>query len=268
MTSIDSRLMPRSDTRRYRARAIAAGYRLAACALVTLAACNSSGRVLCLPDNEAGALLERSIAYHDPSEVWGNQATHFIWTSTNPERQISYMFEVEMAVNGDFSLFGVRGSNALEYHVEQGLMHALVDGEDTFSDEQRAKMGLVRDDGLFWRNYIGFLAGFPMCLADPDVRLLLPVRDAEIDGQSVVAFDVEFAPGVGEDIYTFYFERDTARLVGCRFYRDDPATDGETILFEGEAVIDGMLLPKTRRWYTNAENSFLGTDDVRAAEPH
>lgn len=252
MTSIESR---------------SAGHRLrvqlATCTLLALVSCTSSGRNLDLPDNAAGDLLARSIEYHDPDAVWGREPTSLIWTSTRPDRTISFVFEIEMLPNGDFSMFGVRDSCALKYQVEGGAMSASVDGEESLSDEVRGKMGLVRDDGLFWRDYLGFLAGLPMCLAEPDVQILLPVREAEIDGQAVVAFDVKFAPGVGEDIYTFYFEQDTARLVGCRFYRDDPATDGETILFDGEASVGGLLLPKTRRWYTNSENEFLGTDELR-----
>ncbi len=213
--------------------------------------------------NPAQELLRRSLDYHDPGGVWGREAIQLEWTSTRPDGAVGFTFAIELAPNGDFSMSGERKGHRLEYWVRNGEVWAGVDGTDQFTDEVREQMGLARDGGLFWRDYLGFLGGFPMCLQSPSVELAPEVLNVTLDGEAVLAFDVSFAPEVGKDIYTFYFEPESARLVGCRFYRDDPSQDGETILFEGESTANGMRLPLTRRWYMNADDRFLGTDEIR-----
>ena len=124
-------------------------------------------------------------------------------------------------------------------------------------------MGLIREDGLFWRNYLGFLAGMPMCLTDPGVSIDPEVTDAKLDGRTVRSIRACFAPEVGTDIWTFYFDPETASLLGCRFDKADPTKDGETLVFEGTTSVAGLRLPRERRWYMNADRRFLGTDELR-----
>ncbi len=38
------------------------------------------------------------------------------------------------------------------------------------------------------------------------------------------------------------------------------SSDGEYILLEGERDVLGMRIPVERRWFTNAEDRYLGTD--------
>ena len=49
----------------------------------------------------------------------------------------------------------------------------------------------------------------------------------------------------------------TARL---RLHHDEAAGDGEYILLEGEREVLGMRIPAERRWFTNAQDRYLGTD--------
>jgi hypothetical protein len=60
------------------------------------------------------------------------------------------------------------------------------------------------------------------------------------------------------------FDADTAELVGCRFYHDESANDGEYITFEGLAEGGGLRLPRYREWHTNAGDRFLGSDEIRS----
>jgi hypothetical protein len=235
--------------------------------LGSLAACRASEtRAPKAELSPAQELLARSLAFHDPHSTWGREPMLINWTSTRPDGAIGYVFEVEFAANGDFSLAGERAGKILDYHVENGVVRASVDGAEAITDEVRKQMGLARDGGLFWHDYLGFLGSFPMNLPGADARIDDEVTETELDGSPVLAFDMRFAPEIGHDTYTFYFEAGTARLVGCRFYREDPAQDGETILFEGEVRVGELRLPRTRRWYTNLDDRFLGTDEISAGE--
>ena len=52
--------------------------------------------------------------------------------------------------------------------------------------------------------------------------------------------------------------------MGCRFYHDESANDGEYITFEGLAEGGGLRLPRYREWYTNNGDRFLGSDEIRS----
>ena len=125
-------------------------------------------------------------------------------------------------------------------------------------------MRLDREDGRFWRSYYGFLAGLPMKIADPGARLDPEVAETTFEGRDVNAVRVTYDPEVGGDTWYFYFDPETAELVGCRFYHDESANDGEYITFEGLAEANGLRLPRYREWYTNEGDRFLGSDEIRS----
>jgi len=230
--------------------------------ITLLAGCQSTSSAQ--DQNPAELLLTRSLHYHDPAGMWGQEPTLITWTSTRPSGEVSYVFKVEFKANGDFVMHGTRAGHELEYMVVGDTVRASVDGHTELDDDVRKRMGLRKGKELFWRNYVGFLGGFPMCLPGAEAQIGPKVTETELDGQAVLAFDVRFDPEVGDDTYTFYFEPDSARLVGCRFYWNGPKEDGETILYEGESQVGSLRLPRFRRWYTNAGNRFLGTDEIAA----
>jgi len=214
----------------------------------------------------AEALLERSLRVHDPDGVWGRRAVPLAWTSSRSDGSVSFRFEVLLGLDGSFTLVGERAGHRLDYRVEDGeVVRARVDGSAEVPDDVREALVLGRDDGLFWRDYLGFLAGVPMCLRDPGARLEPAVAEAQLEGRAVLAVRATFEPDADAHRWTFYFEPDTARVVGCRFHRVDPGEDGETLVFEGLTSVAGLRLPRTRRWWTNADGRFLGTDELRAA---
>jgi hypothetical protein len=46
----------------------------------------------------------------------------------------------------------------------------------------------------------------------------------------------------------------------------DVMGNNEYILLEGEVSGEGLRLPRTRTWYTNAEDRLLGTDTLTGLE--
>ena len=65
---------------------------------------------------------------------------------------------------------------------------------------------------------------------------------------------------VGTDTWYFHFAPDTYRLVGYQFYHDEATGRGEYIFLADEREVLGMKIPVERRWFTNAEDRYLGTD--------
>jgi len=238
--------------------------------LLALAACSTPGE----PQAEraprelssAERLLARSLDFHDPDRLWSKDVLSLRWTSARPDGVVALDFEIDYRPGDSFAMRGEYGGAELVYGVSGDAFSAVVDGESELSEETRKSAGLAREDGLFWRNYFGFLGGMPMCLRNPQVQLEPEDFEVEFEGRLVRAIRASFSPEVGTDVWTFYFESETAELIGCRFDRADPTRDGETLVFEELVSIGGMQLPKRRTWYMNADRELLGTDELFARE--
>ncbi|MXY29667.1 MAG: hypothetical protein F4043_07810 [Gammaproteobacteria bacterium] len=216
-------------------------------------------------DSPAAQLVERSIAFHDPEGAWGSRAIEMVWFGTGSDGGERVSVDLRFGSDeSDFSLSGRYAGSSIEYEVSGEVWAATVDGDGSPDEEALARMRLDREDGVFWRSYYGFLAGLPMKIADPGARLDPEVAETTFEGRDVRAVRVTYDPEVGGDTWYFYFAADTAELVGCRFYHDESANDGEYITFEGLAEGGGLRLPRYREWYTNEGDRFLGSDEIRS----
>lgn len=219
------------------------------------------------PATPARQLLDRSIAFHDPSGLWGGRDLAMTWTGTGGDGEERVAVSLRLFADASrLELTGRYRGSTIEYRADGDEWSAAVDGETELSDEVADRMRLRREDGMFWRSYYGFLAGLPMKLRDPGTHIAPDVIDAAFQGRPVQAIRVTYDPEVGGDTWYFYFDPATAELVGCRFYHDESANDGEYIVFEGLVELDGLRLPRHRSWYVNADDRFLGADEVGRAE--
>lgn len=220
------------------------------------------------PGTAAEALLARSLAFHDPHRRWGAPLA-LRWQSANPDGEVRMRFDLSWSEAGDFSMRGTRKGHSLEGTIPlRGDARFSVDGgpADAVDPKLRAALVLEREEGRFWRNYFGFLAGLPMNLKGEGLHIEPEVRPARFGGRELQSIRVRFEPSVGTDLWTFYFESDGA-LVGCRFDRADPDKVGERIEFEGLVETGGLRLPARRRWYMNDDGKYLGEDRLSRIEP-
>ncbi|MFT7665220.1 MAG: hypothetical protein ACI87A_003456, partial [Planctomycetota bacterium] len=209
-------------------------------------------------------VLNRSIAFHDPDGLWNDVAIPLQWVGRKADGTISMDLTVALGPHGAFQLSGQYGGAHFEYAVVDDQATVSLDGQTELSEEKRKSFALDREDGLFWRNYFGFLGGLPMCLRDPDVQLEMVPFLTELEERTVLAVRTSFDAEIGTDLWTFYFDQSTFELVGCRFDRADSERDGETLVFEGLCEVGGMQLPKLRGWSMNSDGKILGTDELFA----
>lgn len=222
---------------------------------------------LAAPSTPAGRLVARSSAFHDPDGVWGTRPITMSWVGTNSEGAERVAVDLSFGADeSEFALSGRYAGSTIEYETSDEGWSVTVDGETELSDETVERMRLGREDGMFWRSYYGFLAGLPMKITDPGAHLEPEIIETSFEGRAVQAVKVTYDPDVGADTWYFYFDPDTAELVGCRFYHDESANDGEYITFEGLSEGGGLRLPKNRSWYMNADDRHLGSDEVGSIE--
>ena len=212
----------------------------------------------------AEELLTRAIAFHDPSGRWASHIFQLEWYGTGADGSERVAVDLTLHPDGQrFKLSGRYQGSTLEYEADAEKWTASVDGVSDPAPEVREKMRLHREDGWFWRSYYAFLVGMPMKLRDPGTQIDPDPIPTSFEGHDVLALRVTYDQEVGTDTWYFYLDPDTARLVGCRFYHDEEANDGEYIVLEGLIESDGVKLPRHRRWYVNADGRFLGADEIK-----
>jgi hypothetical protein len=216
-------------------------------------------------ETAAEELVARSIAHHDPDDNWNRSALEYELETSFADGSVS-----RVAVNIDlsmsvFQLVMERRGDLVKVEGRGEKFTASVNGTTELSDRVREKHRLA-DEGKRWRDYYAYLMGMPMKLRDPGTILGPEPKRTAFQEQEVLALRVTYEPEVGTDTWYYYFEPETARLVGCRFFHDEAKNDGEYIVLEEEIQVGRMRVPRVRKWYTNTEGKFLGADTVKSVE--
>ena len=207
-------------------------------------------------------LLARSIEYHDPGAVWGSRPLALEVRESRAdgtERTTRFTFDPAGTL---FELDRRGGDNLLEGRIAPGKCFWNM-AAGNFSSEEANNLSCESLERT--RDYYTYLWGLPMKLRDPGTRLE-SVDRVRVDGERRLRLRVTYDSDVGSDVWDFDFHPKTKALVGYRFFHDEAAGDGEWIALEGELEAAGLRLPRTRSWYTNAKDEYLGRDrlvDIR-----
>lgn len=86
-------------------------------------------------------------------------------------------------------------------------------------------------------------------------------------GQVYYSVRVTYEEEVISDIWYFYLDRETFELKGYRFQHNVEAHDGEYVALHDVIEYNGMKIPKSRAWYVNRTEEYLGTDELLAIQP-
>lgn len=210
----------------------------------------------------AEQLLQNAIAYHDPEGKLLHSKYLIVLSETRPDgrgRESTVTFDYR---DDSFHVLQKVDGRTLEYFVQGDSSFMLLDGSLEISDEDREKYRLRPNRPQFMRNYYGYLYGLPMKLRDSGTKISPKVEKTAFDGKNVYSLKITYEEIVGSDTWYFYFDVETFALSGYRFYHDESKNDGEYILVEGEAIANGVRLPKARKWYRHEDNKFLGTDTI------
>lgn len=208
----------------------------------------------------AAEILDKSIRHHDPNGVWGRYRGGFTVVLESPgEAPRTSKIRMDQPASR-FHLKMTRGHIEKVYELDGDSCSLRFNGDPRFSGEIAKEHRLTCDAAKMYKNYYSYLYGLPMKLRDPGTRIRPEARLETFRGKQYWVLEVGYDPGVGKDVWYFYFNPGTFALEAYQFYHDKALNDGETILLEGEHPVGGMRLPKNRTWYTNREGKLLGTD--------
>ena len=207
-------------------------------------------------------LLKKSMEFHDPQNHWSKKKVSFSFLETRPDGS---QRKTNLKINPVKNFVEIRQKkegHEIIYSINADEANILLDGRRFFSENDRDTFGLTQERALILRNYYTYLYGLPMKLKDPGTNINPEVIETKFQDQPVYALKVTYDPKVGADTWYFYFAKNNFQLTGYRFFHDEAKGDGEYIILDKLITIAGMNLPQIRKWYTNQDDKFLGTDKI------
>lgn len=213
----------------------------------------------------AQKLLEKSIKFHDPESNWAKFNSKLMVTSKRPNGSTRRSYLEMNNSSGLFMLREVRDSAKVEQGVINDSCVAKINGVAVKDSTQQAKYRLTCKRTKLMRNYYGYLYGLPMKLKDKGTIVSEKVSKVKFQDKECLSIKVTYDSKVGKDTWYFYFNPTSYALVGYRFYHDESKNDGEYITLEGLETLQGIKMPKTRAWYYNKDDKFLGKDILEIA---
>ena len=205
-------------------------------------------------------LLDKAIAFHDPGDNWKAFRGTLNINMKTPKSSDrlsniaidlpSSKFEVKVTKDGDSYSYKLEGDSCL----------ITLNGSSTISKEDAEKFRLSCDRGKMYRNYYTYLYGLPMKLKNKGTSVHKKVVRKAFKGKEYLVLKVTYDKEVGDDTWYFYFDPNTYAMEVYQFYHDESKNDGEYILLSGMEEINGIKMPKTRKWYYNRDDKYLGTD--------
>lgn len=209
-------------------------------------------------------LLEKAIRFHDPQEKW-KTFKGTLWVTMETPNAPNRDSEIKIDLpNGYFYVKAKRAKNITEYTIDKGKCTMAFNGNTKPSDTIKKKHKLNCDRAKLYKNYYTYLYGLPMKLKDKGTIIDPKVVKKKFKGKEYLVLKATYEKEVGKDIWYFYFNPSTYAMEVYQFFHDESKNDGEYILLSGIETVYGIKMPKRRAWYYNKDNTYLGTDILKA----
>ena len=212
--------------------------------------------------SEAEQLVEKSIAYHDPNGNWETLNAEIKLLQEIPERPDR---KTTIYLDNAQSLFkhtSKKGDTTIIRSIQNDSCYFEINGATSFSKEDSTKLKLNCERTRMLYGYHIYLYGMPMKLKDTGTIIDEKIIATDFDGKPCKAIRVTYEESVGKDIWYFYFDNETAALIGYRFYHDETKNDGEFITFKEMSEVNDIKMPKVRTWFYNNDSTLLGADII------
>ena len=207
-------------------------------------------------------LLNKAIAYHDPSNNYDTFKNTLVITTQTPDgKERKSTMKID-ATAQNFELKTVRNDKVVLYQITNDSVQFTLDGKSTFTDEEVKAYNLTKARAIFMKNYYTYLYGLPMKLKDSGTIIDPVVARKNFMGKEYLVLAVKYEEGVGKDAWFFYFDPKTYALKVYQFYHDQTKNDVEYILLSEEEELSGIKIPKVRAWYLNKDEKYLATDTL------
>ncbi len=205
-------------------------------------------------------LLDKAIAFHDPNGSWVNFKGEFAVTMQIPNKE-DRISNIHMDFPKQYFYLNVtRNGTTVTQTLHKDACKLALNGNTTISEADKKQHNISCERANTMKNYYTYLYGLPMKLKDKGTIIDPKVTLKTFKGKKYLVLKATYSEDVGEDIWYFYFDPSTYAMEVYQFYHDETKNDGEYILLEGLEEVSGIKMPKTRKWFYNKDDSFLGVD--------
>jgi hypothetical protein len=205
-------------------------------------------------------VIDRSITFHDPENLW--VTGHFLLDlrETRPNgSDRNTLVDIDNS-NGFFCAIRNMDGHSYEYTMKDDDCIQSYDFNYELSEEDREKHNLTCERTQTLRNYYLYLWGLPMKLKDVGTIVEEKVERVVFNESEVLSVRITYDPAVGSDTWYFYFDQKDYRLVGYRFYHNEADNDGEYITLTEIHESGSIKFPRKRKWVMNIDDKILGED--------
>ncbi|MEM9721306.1 MAG: DUF6503 family protein [Bacteroidota bacterium] len=208
-------------------------------------------------------LLARSIQYHDPENQWERFKGTVYLQGKLPMGKSTYSV---LAFNNEYEFY--KSTRRIEGKmvtggVSKGGCFANIDGNQNLDLPAVEYFHLTCEEILNLRNYHVHMVGLPMKLKEAGITVGEEVHLVTFQGVPSLEMRVQYETDQHAGTWLYYFHPRTYALKGYRFasVKRDQKSSGEYVVLEKELEIDGVRIPKVRRWFTDSHIA-LGTDEL------
>jgi len=211
-------------------------------------------------DISASKLLDNAIAYHDPNDLWDLFQGKLFITMSTPDNK-KRVSEIALDLPKEyFKLTSTSDGVTMEQTLDGSNCTIKLNGSTDISEEEKKTHRISCERTEVMKNYYTYLYGLPMKLKDPGTNIDPVVTTRVFRGKTYLALKVTYDETVGKDTWYFYFNPTTFAMEIYQFFHDESKNDGEYIILSGIENVASIKMPKTRAWYYNKDDAYLGTD--------
>lgn len=211
-------------------------------------------------------MLDKTVAYHDAENKWPGLKAHLYLSNIDTAGKEN-LFELEIDnTDGYFSYITHADGKEIVKGLSDGKAFYLLDGKREISEEYRKKYELT-PDGVQWvHSFYKYLYGLPIKLKDKGAIVSDTVSTEAFNGKTYQTLNVTYEPGMGKEVWTFFIDPTSSAMEAYRFMFAPGSNEGEFVLLNETLDVEGIKMPKVRKWYLVKGNQYLGTDNLLKAE--
>ncbi|QXP66920.1 DUF6503 family protein [Polaribacter sp. AHE13PA] len=206
-------------------------------------------------------LLDKAIQFHDPNGNWATFNGELFVTMEIPEKSPRKSALKINLPQEYFSVKAIRDTITTEYTVDKAVASFIFNGDNKPSEAIKKKFNLNAERANMYKNYYTYLFGLPMKLKDKGTIIDQKITKKTFKGKEYLVLKATYSAEVGKDTWYFYFDPTTYAMEVYQFFKETKDS-GEYILLSDLETINGVKMPKTRAWYYNKDNGYLGTDTL------
>ncbi|MGB3151326.1 MAG: DUF6503 family protein [Maribacter sp.] len=211
-------------------------------------------------------LLDKSIAYHDEKGNWKNFKGKLTITMSTPNSSDRHSVLLMNLPAQYFKSIVVKDGQTITSTLEKDSCSLKLNGSTDIKQVYRDSLRITCERAKMMKDYYTYLYGLPMKLKDSGTQIDSKVQKKNFKCKQYLVLKVNYDESVGNDTWYFYFNPKTYAMEIYQFYHDESKNDGEYILLSESMELGGIKMPKTRAWYYNKDDKYLGTDSLTKLE--